>query len=358
MNDSLESQECSLDVVRIYRGTLRGWATHEFGKSFLLAEVGGGFECDIPNPPSSLCFGAAWLGRRKTGRPKAQFWTSGPPPDARGYAKILQGPAIRIRLKESVDLQIDWSAKARRRQTMLPSMVRAIRPRVRNAFLALNHFFDVYRVTRFERHPDLTETADGKGPWAWMDPSRPETFSEFLHGSYASLRSGQNELVTRLHEPKMFSIGIPEIFDLQETLRQRMDDPLDGVRLTMLDAWTALYEGNIPSAIVLANTAIEMKMRHLLISRLPPGTDAERNIDKVLANTRFFDQLDTLLPLAGLRVHLPDGVRQHCQNLRHQRTGILHRREALTTRWDTARRLLHSAERAIQAITKAGESDP
>lgn len=353
MNDPLESQQWSLDVVRIYRGAPRGWATHEFGKSFLVVELGGGFECHIPSPASSLCFGVARLFGRMPALLKAQFWTKGPLQPVRGYAKILEGPAVRIRLQQPVKLEIPWDAKGAEREKMLRSVIAAIRPRVREAFLALGHFFDVYRVTRFEFRPDLTETADGRGPWSWMDPARPETFSEFLYGSYASLRSGDKRLVTRIHEPKEFRIGIPEIFDLRETLRQSIGASLDGVRLTMLDAWTALYEGNTWAAVIFANVALESKIRGMLQRRLQSRQTT--SLDDILRVFRFREIFSTLLPLANYRHGISPQTLRELDSLRAARRDVLHLGKRRLD-WEKARSYLCSAEQVLKALSEAGQS--
>lgn len=353
MNKALQGQQWQLDVVRIYRGAPGGWATRELGKSFLLAELGSGFECHIPNPPSSLCFGMASLGGRKRGPMKAQFSTSAPVTPPRGYAKILHGPAVRIRLEEPVNVDIAWGARGVERGRMLRSVLAAVRPKVRQAFLTLNRFLDVYRVTRFEFRPDLSETADGRGPWSWMDPARPETFSEFLYGSYASLRSGDNELVTRLHERKEFRIGFPEAFDLQETLRQRMGASLDGVRLIMLDAWTALYEGNTWGAVIFANVALESKIREMLQARLQSRRGT--SLDDILREFRFKELFSTLLPLAGYEHGISADTLHELDSLRGTRRRMLHR-GGRRLDWERARIYLLSAEQALERLSEASQS--
>jgi len=188
-----------------------------------------------------------------------------------------------------------------------------------------------------------------------------ETFPEFLRSSYATLEVDGSRVVEASLLRQMFGWGQEESEALRESVSQSLNSDLPRGRMLLLDAWVALYEGNLLSAISLANTALEVEVRDTLLQKLqhvyPDKTG--RQLDKLLKDLSFPVVRNTLLPLVGVKVTLTKELDKACERLRKARNSGLHKGEGSgMADWQEAKRLLMSAEKIFQDLTAQTRPEP
>ena len=332
----------------------------DVGRGWLFMELQQGGPFSIRRPKARITLGAARLVHRG-GRFSGRFRPGTPALHDAARARqgpereVMQGIAFRIQLSENrvpCDLGSLRSPDIKTREEARLRLLRDVRPAMFLAFQALNQLFDAYRLTKFSEKPIVDEPAYGEGPWVWMDPGLPETFGTFLQCSYAVLRSGRTTFTEAGFLPKTFSADIPGVFMFPRSVRRTLTSPSDRTRLTMLDAWTALYEGNTRVAIVLGTAALEGELRNLLLRHLAPGGRGapDKELDELLKESGFSTQVNVLLPLAGHRLALRADVLKDCTELRTLRAAMLHRGARQPVDWQRAQKLLLSAEDAFAAL--------
>jgi hypothetical protein len=159
-----------------------------------------------------------------------------------------------------------------------------------------------------------------------VDTARPESFPDFRHNSYATIHTGHQRFVVPIGPIRTFSIGFPGVSQLQNDLSLQLRADPQVSRLLLLDAWTALFDGDIRLAIILANNSLEASIKELLRTRANSlGRSLTMNQVDSVTRGPFDVTLNVLLPLAGWLVSATPDELGKLRTLRTRRNELMHK---------------------------------
>lgn len=164
-------------------------------------------------------------------------------------------PALRIKIP-SVELDINWNALSSLdsgdRQQAKENADKAVERLMPDILHALTRFYEAYRHAKHEVDSEI-----GRDLTQAIDATRRMPDWEFRMGLCYLLTDGPNEVVGWLPSGKSRAWSLDSTKKLRTLMQHRLSEGVDFAKSRLFDAEEALYDGDLPMAVVNAVIALE-----------------------------------------------------------------------------------------------------
>ena len=168
---------------------------------------------------------------------------------------LKQLPALRIEIP-SVNLGIDWNALSSLdsgdRQQAEQDANTAVERLIPDVLNALTRFYEAYRHAKYEVDSEI-----GRNLTQAIDATRRMPDWEFRMGLYYRVVDGSNEITSWLSAEKSRAWSLESKKRLRSLMQRHLSEGIDFAKSRLFDAEQALYDGDLPMAVVNAVIAFE-----------------------------------------------------------------------------------------------------